>query len=289
MGVNNKLLITEAFRSTVLSLDAEVFLDRDRLAMMLFEDLLKISNPAREGYINAADWSSLQMAVARLNQGVPLQYVTGLAHFYGLVFDVDHRVLIPRSETEELVYHILQQIPEDPNHKLNILDIGTGSGCIAITLKKQRPNLDITAVDLSQEALDVAALNSKKFGVDINLILDDITRIASNQLLTRQWNYIVSNPPYIQKAEQGFMDSKVLKYEPFMALFPADDDPISMYRSIISFSRKHLTEGGYLFVELNEFITNDIQSVAKENHLNWIEVINDMQGKPRILKARKVS
>ncbi|NND35332.1 MAG: peptide chain release factor N(5)-glutamine methyltransferase, partial [Saprospiraceae bacterium] len=195
------------------------------IARMLFEDLFAISNPDRDGFLTRDEWSLLQLATQRINQGEPLQYVTGISHFYGFVFSVDHRVLIPRSETEELVHLVLEQMPVAFERDLKVLDIGTGSGCIAISLKKKRPYLQVTALDLSADALEVAAQNSEKNSVEVTYICDDITDLHDPALMEGKWDVIVSNPPYIQAAEVDIMDTNVLQYEPGNALFPADNNP----------------------------------------------------------------
>ncbi|MCB0686872.1 MAG: peptide chain release factor N(5)-glutamine methyltransferase [Saprospiraceae bacterium] len=259
----------------------------DQLAKYLINDLFGIFDMSSEKILNEQEWEILEKAVADLKANMPLQYITGIAHFYGYKFKVNQSVLIPRPETEELVFEISQVIKDDDQRqKRKLLDIGTGSGCIAITLKKNFPDLNITAMDKSESALKVALENMQELGVKLNLIKDDILHLTSKTLLTHQWDYIISNPPYIDQEESRYMDEHVLKYEPQDALFPSGVTPLEMYSSIISYANTHLATGGWLFLELSEFLSGPVFLQMESSGFCDMQIVKDMQGKPRILSGK---
>ena len=225
-----------------------------------------------------------------LRFGKPLQHVLGEVDFYGLKFKVNKSVLIPRPETEELVDWIVKSIETERIPCANILDIGTGSGCIPIALKKSVPGSEVSGMDISNEALEIAQKNCAINEVEINLfhgdILDDEFRIegeysAENQL----FDIIVSNPPYITLAEKEQMHANILQHEPYEALFVPDEKPLVFYDAIINFSEKHLREGGYLFFEINEIYGAETISLLHQKGFN-AELRKDLQGKDRMVKAR---
>ncbi len=231
--------------------------------------------------------SVLDDAIERLNHGEPVQYITGIADFYGRKFIVNRDVLIPRSETEELVYAVANKMKESANvNGMKVLDIGTGSGCIAITLKDLYPQAHFTALDVSPLALEVAAKNAIKMNTSIDFREEDYLK-PSKWMQETDWDIIISNPPYITISEQQSMDSSVLNYEPTVALFARDDDPIMTYHSILSYGTQHLKSGGFSFLELNEFRGAEILSLCEAFHFSrcWIE--KDMQDKDRILICQK--
>ncbi len=203
------------------------------------------------GNLNQSDVLKIYDTAKALKTGMPIQYIFGEADFYNLKFNVNSSTLIPRPETEELVDLIIKQFKQEArnNQTLNILDIGTGSGCIPIILKKNIPNSKVAGIDISEQALEVAKSNAIKNNVDIEFIKLDIL----SQLITHNstFNTIVSNPPYVLNSEAKQMDSRVLEHEPHLALFVEDTDPIIFYKRIIDLCAKYLEERGYLFFELN--------------------------------------
>ena len=248
----------------------------------------------------------------------PVQYVLGEAWFAGMKFHVDERVLIPRPETEELVEWVIEEIesrkskvesqqpgdsresgvgsheqsrrnPENDGGervRTRILDIGTGSGCISISIKKKKPDWDVWAVDLSADALRVAEVNAINLGAEIHLVQIDILDEKSRGVLPL-FDIIVSNPPYIPVKDKNAMRENVLQYEPHLALFADDDDPLIFYRGIIQFSRDHLRPGGLLFFEIHEQLAKDVMSLLSSGNYQQIVHKQDMQGKDRMIRAVK--
>ncbi|MCX2719368.1 peptide chain release factor N(5)-glutamine methyltransferase [Lentiprolixibacter aurantiacus] len=220
-------------------------------------------------------------ALARLLEEEPVQYITGSAHFFGLDFKVNANVLIPRPETEDLIRWILEGLG-DKKQKLNILDIGTGSGNIAISLASQLPQSQVYALDISQQALDLAEINARANQVDVKFISGDIRKLNS---LDRSFNIIVSNPPYVRISESREMKNNVKKYEPWQALFVPDEAPLLFYECIANFGRKNLKQGGQLYLEINQYLGNEVVQLLKEKDYKHIELKPDLFGKDRMVKA----
>ncbi|MEH6682092.1 MAG: peptide chain release factor N(5)-glutamine methyltransferase [Sediminicola sp.] len=218
--------------------------------------------------------------LAQLRQFRPIQYVLGKAHFMDMEFRVDERVLIPRPETEELIRWILDEIPSDATP--NILDIGTGSGCIAIALAKNVPGAHVYALDISGPALALATQNAKDNGVSVVFMEEDILNTGS---LPLKFNIIVSNPPYVRLLEKGQMAPNVLQYEPESALFVDDEDPLLFYREIATFSGQHLLPGGALYVEINQYLGEGTAQLFRTKNLLEVELRKDMFGNDRMLKG----
>lgn len=229
----------------------------------------------------------IQEAVEKLLHNIPLQYILGTAFFMDMNFIVNPSVLIPRPETEELVSLILKQYSNRRNDpKLNILDIGTGSGCIAISLKRYLPQSTVLAIDISDEALKVAFENAEKNEVEINFFSNDILDHSQwNEL--PQFDLIVSNPPYVAFAEKKYMQLNVVDHEPHTALFVPDDDPLLFYREIIMLAQKKLCEGGSLWFEINEMFGEEIRDMAINQGFSQANIIFDFHGKSRFLHAIK--
>tara|TARA_B100001996_G_scaffold312623_1_gene254801 strand:+ start:527 stop:1360 length:834 start_codon:yes stop_codon:yes gene_type:complete len=209
----------------------------------------------------------------RLKAHEPIQYVLGKTTFMDLEFKVNSNVLIPRPETEELVCLILK---EGFNSK-EILDIGTGSGCIAISLAKNLPNAKVTALDISEEALIVAKENAEKNNVDIEFINADIF----DYQIDKKYDIIVSNPPYVTESEKILMKRNVAKYEPEKALFVKDGNPLIFYKAILDFSKNHLCDNGRVYFEINENRSYDIKELANDYGYKRIDCIKDIFGKKR--------
>lgn len=238
--------------------------------------------------INQSNLINIYNAGVELKKGTPIQYILKEAYFYDLSFNVSNAVLIPRPETEELVDLIIKQHQQKTsnNQTINILDIGTGSGCIPITLKKHLPQAKVFGIDISEKALEVAKSNALKNNVEVEFLNLDILKQPIPHNST--FNIIVSNPPYVLNSEAKQMDARVLEHEPHLALFVEDNDPIIFYKRIIDLCDKYLTEQGWLFFELNPMYAIDVKNYANASKIfNFTEILNDMSGKQRFLKAQK--
>lgn len=226
--------------------------------------------------ISESEILQFHFAGKKLAKGEPLQYILGKAWFRGLEFTVNPRVLIPRPETEELVQLIL-----DKNEitSPSILDIGTGSGCIAISLKKEIPSANINAIDVSEDALSVAKHNAELNKVEINFIHQDI---LNTELGENKYDVIVSNPPYIPLREKSEMRKQVTEHEPNLALFVPDENALLFYSRIISLAKKHLSSHGKVFCEMHEEMEDALKIEFKKKGVKTIDFLQDMQGKTRM-------
>ena len=213
----------------------------------------------------------------------PIQYIFGETEFYGLPFYVTPSVLIPRQETEELVHHILEN---HEGEKKTILDIGTGSGCVAISLAKKNPNFDVFALDVSMDALAVTQDNITENEVSIQLVHEDILNPNGIEELP-DFDIIVSNPPYITENEKSLMHENVLEFEPGLALFVDNDTPLIFYKAIAEFGNKKLKGGGKLYTEINEQFGEETKALFES--LGFIEAIihKDLNGKDRYISCSK--
>jgi len=216
----------------------------------------------------------------------PVQYVLGEAWFMGMRFYVNEHVLIPRPETEELVDRVIKEIKRDNATALRILDIGTGSGCISIAIKKYVSEAEVYSVDVSEKAIQVARKNSELNNVDVKFILSDI-------LDESMWNdlppidIIVSNPPYIPSNEKNLMEDNVTKFEPHIALFVPDSDPLTFYKAIARFAEKELLPGGKVYLETHANYSEKVKDVFSD--LGDTRIKNDMQNKPRfVITERRI-
>ena len=265
--------------------------EANALIMILLEhyfgiDKVKIAlNP--ELRLSESELLTLHFAVKELLKNKPVQYVTGETEFCGMRFSVNENVLIPRPETEEMVKMITNSVETRratsiPN---SILDIGTGSGCIAISLAKLLKNSLVTAVDVSEKALEVAEKNAEANSAPVTFIKDDILNPQNHGLLNGQFDIIVSNPPYVCESEKSEMRANVLDYEPSTALFVSDHDPLVFYRKILEFAQKTLKPNGEVWFEINERFGKEMQSLCLEKGFRNIETIRYFREKDRILKA----
>ena len=237
--------------------------------------------------INDTQLKLLNSALERLQKEEPIQYILGKTEFFGYPFLVNEHTLIPRPETEELVEWILnelksQKVEKLESDKISILDMGTGSGCIPISLAKNLPNAKITAIDISEEALNVAQKNALLNKVDINFMEFDI--LSSNNMQT-QFDIIVSNPPYVRELEKKEIKNNVLHYEPHSALFVPDDNPLLFYDAIASFAKNHLSENGLLFFEINQYLAEETIEMLKQKGFSSIILKKDGFGNNRMIKA----
>lgn len=232
--------------------------------------------------LSATERLKLKEIVSRLKKNEPYQYIFGHAEFYGLSFYVNRFTLIPRPETEELVEWMLYELNAQTAYK--ILDVGTGSGCIAIALAKKLPNAQIYACDISREALAVANKNAEKHGVKVQFFPMDI---LNPEPLVHQWDVIVSNPPYITESEKKSMERVVLDFEPHQALFVPDDDAMLFYRHITMFAKDYLKKNGRIFFELNREKASTARALLENNGFSPVMVKKDISGNDRMLCAQK--
>ena len=221
--------------------------------------------------------------VEELKQGRPLQYILGEAWFYKYPFKVNEAVLIPRPETEELVEWILSCIDKP---KLSILDIGTGSGCIPITIKKEKPETHITSVDISQEALATAEENAQQLNTEIKFLeLDFLTE--SSWVDLNKYDIIVSNPPYIPVNEKETLSVNVRNHEPHQALFVPENQPLFFYEKIAKFGKEYLNDQGLIFLELHQDYAYETKKLFEEFGYKNVELRKDISGNDRMLKVCK--
>lgn len=239
--------------------------------------------PIREKSLDQRQVALMNSAIERLLKQEPVQYVLSEAWFCGLKFYVDSRVLIPRPETEELVEWIIANC-RFPVADLRILDIGCGSGCISISLKRRLGRAEVWGCDLSAGALEVSAHNAKQLGVDVRFEQVDFLDPAKTEQLP-SFDIIVSNPPYIPETEKEKLDRNVTAHEPHMALFVPDNDPLIFYRAIAEFGRTHLNKEGNIFFEIHEELGTPVSELLK-NEGYLVELKKDMSGKDRMIKAR---
>ena len=232
-----------------------------------------------------------ESALKALKNHEPIQYIIGQTEFYGLPFYVNENTLIPRPETEELVELILSNTYANSqleiiegNNQFNILDIGTGTGCIAISLAKQLPNANVSAIDVSAKALEMANKNAQLNQVDINFIENDILKICNSELdSATKFDIIVSNPPYVRQLEKQQMQDNVLNHEPHLALFVEDENPLIFYRAITQFATKNLKPNGELYFEINEYLGKEMMAFLEEFGFKNIQLKQDFFGKDRMI------
>jgi release factor glutamine methyltransferase len=243
--------------------------------------------PERE--LSIEQTQKLKNALTQLQTGEPIQYILGITEFYGLPFKVNPSVLIPRPETEELVEWILSvagtRLPVAGSQFTgNILDIGTGSGCIAISLKKNLPQAQVSAIDISERALQTAKENAELNEVEVNFIHADILNINSEIKLPKS-EIIISNPPYVTLDDKKQMHTNVTNFEPHTALFVPEHDPLIFYKAIADFALLNLTPNGLLFFEINELYGQETVKLLKDKGFVNAELRKDMSGRDRMIKA----
>jgi release factor glutamine methyltransferase len=237
----------------------------------------------RNEIIDSSSKGKIEKIVQRLKSYEPIQYILGETEFFGLRLKVAPGVLIPRPETEELVQWIVDSIkPAAPS----ILDIGTGSGCIALALKNEMKNATVSAVDFSEQALEIARKNARINQLEVEFIHADILNWQTYNW--QQFDVIVSNPPYVREQEKKAMQPNVLEFEPGKALFVSDDKPLVFYREIARFARKYLKDEGELFFEINENLGEETAELLQDENFSDVELKKDMHGKMRMLKCRKL-
>ena len=232
--------------------------------------------------LSEAEQAELETMMQRLEKAEPVQYVVGVAEFCGRQFHVEPGVLIPRPETGELCEEILEGLEE---REYQILDIGTGSGCIAITLALEMPQAKVTAWDVSDDALRIAKKNAELLGAEVTFEKQDILKLGE---ALNQWDVIVSNPPYVCQKERATMAKHVLEHEPHLALFVPDDDPLRFYRAIAQYAKEALKPSGLLYFELNPFYAHETAALLQDLGFAETEIKQDMFGKQRFLKAKMI-
>ena len=250
------------------------------LAWWLMEEETGLSrSQILTGCKGTTNFPNLQANIERILHFEPIQYIFGHTLWNGLDLKVTPATLIPRPETAELVNRILE-VSKSRDLEISVLDIGTGSGCIAIALKKAHPEWQVTGIDISEEAIEVARENAKRNGVEMEFLVADIFNLQS-PISNLQYDIIVSNPPYICENEKASMRPNVLNYEPATALFVPDNDPLKFYRRIAE-----LKLGKHLFFEINEAYPDELSAMLSELGYTDIQITNDIYGKPRIIEAR---
>lgn len=232
--------------------------------------------------IDLSSKGKIEKIVQRLKIYEPIQYILGETEFFGLRLKVAPGVLIPRPETEELVYWIVDSVKQAVP---SILDIGTGSGCIALALKNEMKNARVSAIDFSEQALEIARKNARKNQLKVEFIHADI--LIWQTYNWQQFDVIVSNPPYVREQEKKAMQPNVLEYEPEKALFVSDDKPLIFYREIARFAQKYLKDEGELFFEINENLGEETAELLQGENFSDVELKKDFHGKMRMLKCRK--
>ncbi len=231
--------------------------------------------------VSEQDQNKFLSALSRLMEEEPVQYIIGVSYFYDLPFKVNNKVLIPRPETEQLVDWIIK-ISKTKNEKVKILDIGTGSGCIAVSLAKNLPETEVWALDISENAISIAKENAKINQTDIHFIKTDI---LTTKNIVERFDVIVSNPPYVRELEKEKMKNNVLKFEPELALFVEDEDPLLFYKKIADFAKDHLIAGGELFFEINQYQAENTLKMLKNKGFQNIELRKDIFGNDRMIRA----
>lgn len=226
-------------------------------------------------------------ALSQLRLYIPIQYITGKSNFMDMDFKVDENVLIPRPETEELVRWMIEELGHIkspvPGKWLSILDIGTGSGCIAVSLAKNLPNYEVHGLDVSIGALNIARINAKANKVDVTFVEIDILDIEDSAV---KYDIMVSNPPYVREQEKKAMHKNVTDHEPELALFVSDGNPLKFYAVIARFASKNLRENGSLYLEINQYLAKETEQLLRNHNFSEIELRKDMFGNDRMMRCK---
>lgn len=258
----------------------------ESLTFLIFEKLKGYSRTqfllAKDEELCQEELSEIEKIVSRLKNHEPIQYILGTTEFYGLPFYTVPEVLIPRPETEELVQWIIQ---ENKSSKPTILDMGTGTGCIAISLQKNIPQSTVLACDISPVCLETAKRNSELNSAEVSVIQYDILSNAP-AFSFPELDIIVSNPPYIRETEKTLMEKNVLDHEPELALFVPDENPLIFYEQIADFARIHLKNQGHLYFEINEAFGPEYYEMLQEKGFSEIVLKKDIHGKDRMIGCR---
>ncbi len=278
----------QAYKNIIVPLLQEDFDEREseNLFKITLEDYFqKRYLDVRSYNLNEIEIEELNYIFEKITNHYPIQYIFNKAHFYGFDFYVDESVLIPRPETEELVHWILT---DNKQADLSLLDIGTGSGCIPIAIKKNKLKWQVQALDISLQALEIAQKNAHNLQASIEFINGDILNFDDN-LVQQKWDIIVSNPPYIPYAEKLLMSTSTVLHEPDLALFVQNKNPILFYDAIADFAQKYLNKNGKLYFELNEFNAHDVYQLLEKKGFTSIELKKDLSERNRMIKAEFIS
>ncbi len=259
--------------------------EAQNIAYLILEDIFEIERI--EIFTNQMTPTQHQLKkiedyISKLNQHQPIQQVLGYAEFLDLKFQVNQYVLIPRPETEELVQLF---IDENKMKTGKVIDIGCGSGCIGIGIKKYCPDLEVLAIDISKEALDLAQINANHNNCEIKFSKQDILNFEETALMQMKFDFIISNPPYVLESEKKQMHKNVLDFEPSLALFVQNNNPIVFYKRIIDFSKSHLNQNGRLYFEINENFALEIEKILAENGFSNTQSYKDFRGNDRFISA----
>ena len=276
----------QLYKNIIHPLLSETFEEREaaNIFKITLEDFFnKRYFEIRHFILEAEEIEELNYIFEKICNQYPIQYIFNNAHFYGLEFYVDNNVLIPRPETEELVHLILSQ---NQQAVLNALDIGTGSGCIPIALKKNRPNWNLMAIDISEKALEVAQINAAKNQTNIDFLQYDILSSADD-FNAKQLDIMVSNPPYIPLSQKNVMSVSTIEHEPEIALFVPNEQPLLFYDKITDFAARHLKPNGKLYFELNEFNAEKVVEMLQQKHYINTTLHQDLSRKNRMLSAER--
>ncbi len=252
------------------------------IAKVYLEDKFGIKRTNSNGEVPINRIDEITKDLNLLSQGVPVQYVTGVQWFGGQIYKVNPNVLIPRPETEELVCLIADQI-KLMDRPLSLLDIGTGSGCIPISLKLKFPDISAFATDISGGALKVARFNAQNLNADVTFVEDDI--LNPKYIPLQKLDLFISNPPYIPYSESGKLDNHVVSHEPHTALFVPDLDPLIFYTAVINYSLKHLISGGYLYFEIHQDFGIEVVNLPQMSNFTNVQLIKDVSGNERFVTA----
>ena len=239
---------------------------------------------SQDTMVSETNIARFEKVLLRLKAQEPIQYILGTTEFYGLTFKVNEHTLIPRPETEELVDWVLSNL-HDQDRVLDILDIGTGSGCIAISLAKNIPTARVSGIDISEKTLEVAQENAVKNQVLVSFCKKDILETTA---LKNQYDVMVSNPPYVRQLEKKAMNANVLDYEPGLALFVPNEDPLLFYRKIAQLAMVSLQTRGWLYFEINEYLSKEMDVLLKDIGFANIEIKKDFREVPRMIKCQKL-
>ncbi|PVH24476.1 peptide chain release factor N(5)-glutamine methyltransferase [Sphingobacterium corticibacter] len=235
--------------------------------------------------VNDLQLAEFQRVLNALQGQMPIQHILGHAPFYGFEFEVNEHTLIPRPETEELVHLIITQ--EKYRKQAQVLDIGTGSGCIAISLAKKLPHANVEAMDISTEALAVAQRNAEKLDAAVRFTQFDILNWRKWEGESRIYDVIVSNPPYITPTEKSEMSNQVLEHEPHSALFVEESDPLIFYREIAAFAARCLAADGALYFEINQYLAVETKAIVEAQGFSQVQILEDINGAKRMLYCRR--
>ena len=282
MHVSSRQLFDEAVTRLGRIYDAN---EARSIAFLLLESQFGLSRAAvlTARPVPLPDPAGWEERLRRLEGHEPVQYVTGLAYFYGLPFRVNPQVLIPRPETEELVAWVVREHADRP---VRVLDVGTGSGCIAVSLAKALPGAAVWALDVSPGALQTARENAALNGATVRFLEADVLQWETAPALAGlPFDVVVSNPPYVTVAEKALMRANVTDFEPHLALFVPDADPLRFYRVLAAFCHRRLSPGGACYLEINEQFPGPTETVLRQAGLTGTQVYTDLYGKPRHVKA----